>query len=177
MAFEALSGALGLALIACGIAGLQGRALAHPALPRLPRLRVAGEIIGLICLVWSAYYGCQLLEGGLAVHRKLVWALVPVAAVLAYGYLDYLFARSLGGLLVLCASFLLHGAFVADLPVRPAYACVCYAVGSGGLLLVGVPWRFRDLLLAMGQSKPCRHTVAALCVLAGAVFAIMPFLA
>ena len=67
---------------------------------RLPRERVCGAVIGVICLVWSAWHGCQMLEGGLEKFQTIIWLLVPTGAVACWFWLDYLLARSLGGLLI-----------------------------------------------------------------------------
>ena len=102
--------------------------------------------------------------------------LVPITAVLAYGHLDYLFSRSLGGLLVLCVTAMLHGAFVRQIHFRPVYSVVCYAVGIWGLVLVGLPWRFRDLLGLMQTSPAWRRRIAVLWLLVGLVLLGMPWL-
>jgi hypothetical protein len=117
-----------------------------------------------------------MLEGGLATYRKVVWALVPVIAVLIYHHLDYLFARALGGFLVLCATYLLHAAFAEMVPLRPVYCTVCYAMGLAGMVVVAVPWRFRDLLLAMGKPTRWRRPLGALAIAAGLILAVLPLI-
>jgi len=176
MAFTALSIVLGVALVAGGATAWRGSGRLDTAAAHLPRARVAGEVLGIVCLVWSAYYGCLMLEGGLAVYRKLVWALVPVTAFLAYNHLDYLFARSFGGILILCAGFLLHGAFVVDVPCRGLYSVVCYLAGLSGMCLIAVPWRFRDLLQALARQVPWRRPLAVVSVAAGGVLVVFPLL-
>lgn len=176
MAFTALSVCLGLAFAACGAALWHGRYPDAGLALRLPRARLAGEVLGLACLVWAAYHGCLMLEGGLAVYRKVVWALVPVTAILVYHHLDYLFARALGGFLVLCAAFFLHGAFAETVPWRPLYCSVCYLMGLWGMFVIAAPWRFRDLLQAMAQATPWRRPLGALAVAAGIILVVLPLL-
>lgn len=127
----------------------------------LPRERYLGEAVGVLCLAWSAFHVIPMLEGDLARFQVAVKIVVPVAAVLGFLYLDYLFTRALGGLFMLMASHLLHGAFVVHLPARPVYSTVCYAFGVIGMFLVGSPWRFRDLLKKAAESRPWRRGLLA----------------
>lgn len=176
MTFATLSLVVGAVLIAAGIGVLRPAFVASPAVVGLPRSRLVGELLGIVCLVWSAYHASLMLEGGLAVYRRFLWLLVPVVAALAYGHLEYLLARSLGGIAILCASSMTHGAFVAHLSYRPVYAFLCYLVGISGLFLIGIPWRFRDLLGAMQRSRPCRAGVAVICLVVGTGLAALPWL-
>lgn len=127
----------------------------------LPRERYLGEVVGVLCLVWSAAHVIPMLEGDLARFRLVIKAIVPAVALLGFFYLDYLFTRALGGLFMLMASHLLHGAFVVRLPARPVYSTVCYAFGVIGMFLVGSPWRFRDLLKRATDSRAWRRGLLA----------------
>ena len=127
----------------------------------LPRERYLGEAVGVLCLVWSAVHVIPMLEGDLARFQPFVKALVPAGAILGFFYLEYLFTRALGGLFMLMASHLLHGAFVVRLPARPVYSTACYAFGVIGMFLVGTPWRFRDLLQRATDSPSWRHGLLA----------------
>jgi len=142
----------------------------------LPRQRVLGEALGVVCLVWSVYHVLPMLEGGLARYRPVIKLLVPVTAVLAYFYLNYIFTRALGGFLLLAVTYLLHAAFVARIPVRPLYSLACYAIAAVGMLLVATPWRFRDTLQKATQSARWRWGVGG--TLAGLTlfFAVFAFL-
>jgi hypothetical protein len=176
MAFIALSVSLGLIFAVGGAAVWHGCHLDAGLAARLPRARVAGEVLGVVCLLWAAYHGCLMLEGGLTTYRKAVWALVPVAAVLIYHHLDYLFARALGGFLVLCATYLLHGAFAEMVSWRPLYCLACYAVGLWGMFLISAPWRFRDLLGAMARGTRWQRLVGAVGTTAGLILVVLPLL-
>ncbi|OPZ25769.1 MAG: hypothetical protein BWZ02_02309 [Lentisphaerae bacterium ADurb.BinA184] len=136
---------------------------------RLPRERAAGVVVGVVCLAWSAQLALPMLEGGLAKYRYVIKALVPVTAVLAYLHLNYLFTRALGGLLVLGATWLLHAAFVANLPGRPLFSLACYGIALTGMVLIAAPWLFRDLLKRAAESRPWRLSAAA-CVAAACLF-------
>jgi hypothetical protein len=176
MALRALSLVLGIALAVGGAVLLRGRPLSPVLAARLPRERVVGAAIGVVCLVWSAYHGCLMLEGGMAPYRKVLWALVPVIAVLCYHFLDFLLARALGGALVLASAALLHGSFAEAVPLRSLYSLACYLVGLWGMALVAVPWRFRDLLLALGRSVAWRRPAGCLVLASGLILGVLPLL-
>ncbi|MDD4097604.1 MAG: hypothetical protein PHC30_02425 [Lentisphaeria bacterium] len=122
-----------------------------PWLTAALRSRPAGLGLGVICLAWSAYHACIMLEGDLARFHPHVWTLVPVTAVLSWFFLDFLLARSAGGFLVLAANFLLFGAFVHDVPWRPLYSLACLVLGVTGLFAIGAPWYIRDVLQAAAR--------------------------
>lgn len=124
---------------------------------RLPRARGAGEVLGIVCLIWAAYHICPMLEGSLEKYRIAVKLLVPVVAVLGFYHLDYLFTRALGGFLLLTLNHLLHAAFSASVPLRPILAIVCYLLSFVGLVFTAAPWRFRDLLEKASVSSRWRR--------------------
>ena len=133
----------------------------------LPRLRWAGIVLGIPCLIWSAWHGCIMLEGGLAKFHTLVWCLVPILSILCALYLDYLFARSLGGFLILSTNELIRCAFIYDVPLRGVYSVLCLLLGVCGLFLLGAPWHLRDTLkLAENNTTAGRSIAAALAVAA-----------
>lgn len=133
----------------------------------VPRERIIGGAIGLLCLVWSAILVRPMMEGSFATYQP---AIVPVAIVIGVAgaiTMDYVFTRALGGLLVLSANWLLHAAFVAQAPARGAFSVVCYIIGLLGIFIIAYPYRFRDLLEALSLQSRWRHTVGALLLVAG----------
>ena len=129
---------------------------------RWPRMRWPGMALGAVCLVWTAWYTCQMLEGNLAKYHPLVWALVPVTLILSYFFLDFLFARSLGGLLVLCGNALIRFGFAEKVPFRGVFSVNCLLLGVLGLFLLGVPWRMRDAMLWCDGHPSGRRCIVAL---------------
>ena len=127
----------------------------------LPRLRWAGVVLGIPCLAWSAWHGCIMLEGGLAKFHTFVWCLVPILTILCALYLDYLFARALGGFLILSSNELIRCAFIYDVPLRGVYSVVCLLLGICGLFLLGAPWHLRDALKLANEKPPVGRTIAA----------------
>lgn len=134
-------------------------AFARPA--SLPRCRWAGVALGLPCLAWSAWHACIMLEGGLAKYHCVVWALVPITAVLAFFFLDYLFARASGGFFILAANELIRCAFAYAIVLRPLFSAVCLIVGVLGLFMLGTPWRMRDAMVLAATKRKLGTTFGA----------------
>ena len=146
--------------------------------PSWPRKPIApGVAVGSACLVWSAYYGCLMLEGNLAKFHSIVWALVPITIALSIFYLDYLNSRAFGGFFTLSANFLIIKAFVHDVPGRPFFSCFCLALGIFGMVALSLPWRIRDLIELGGKNKTLAQALSAVFALCGIVLIIMPLFA
>jgi len=146
--------------------------------PSWPRKPIApGVVVGAACLVWSAYYGCLMLEGNLAKFHSIVWALVPITIALSIFYLDYLNSRAFGGFFTLSANFLIIKAFVHDVPGRPFFSCICLALGIFGMVSLSLPWRIRDLIELGGKNKTLAQALSAVFALCGIVLIIMPLFA
>ena len=142
----------------------------------LPRQRWLGLALGSICLVWAAYHACIMLEGDLSRFHFLVKLTVPVGAVLCFFFLDFLFARALGGFFIFCANQLLHDAFVHDLGGRGVYSLVCLALGVIGLFLLGAPWHFRNSLDLAARRPLWSRLFAGLFLLVALVLIVQPYL-
>lgn len=138
----------------------------------LPRNRLFGALVGLLALVWAGYHVHSMLEGGLTRFRVLIPLLAAVVGVLAFFFLDYLFARAVGGLLVLWMNSLLHTLFAADVRARPVLAVLCYLIGIAGMVLVVSPWRFRDVLEAVAKAPRARRIWVSICAGCGALFLV-----
>lgn len=143
----------------------------------LPRNRILGEVVGVIALGWAAYHVCGMLEGGIARYRIVIRALVPVIALLAYGHLDYLFARAFGGIVLLAVNLLLHEGFSVNVPFRPAFSAVCYFVGFIGLILIAAPWQMRDFLERCRNRRQVCHTSAGIMGFIGGFLIVFGILA
>ncbi len=142
----------------------------------LPRHRGFGTPLALIALFWSSYHVSMMLEGGAERYQGLVLLLVPVATVLAYFYLSFLFARALGGIILLAVSWLLQAGYATALPARPLFSLVGYLLALAGALLVAVPWTFRDLLEAATDFAKVRNFIGWIFVALTVFFLIYAFL-
>ena len=158
----ALTGSLfSLALIGAGAFAMFALPRKSELWRRLPRERIAGTVLGVLCLTWSAYLVAPLFEDNLSVYRKFLPCLVVLIAAGSYFLLEYLFTRALGGFLLLTCSYLLHEAFACQAPLRWLFAIICYALGLIGMVMIANPWRFRDLLQIITEKEKPRRAVAA----------------
>ena len=142
----------------------------------LPRWRIPGALLGIICLIWSAWHACLLLEGPLERFHPVIWLLVPVTAILSFIYLDYLFTRALGGFFVLMANKLLQLGFANDVPLRPLYSTACLIIGVAGLFLIGAPWRLRDAFDLASSKKNTGYAIALALIICACVLVLLPLL-
>lgn len=176
VSFILLSTCLGaFCLLLAAFYGILPRGL-HDWQRALPRQCWLGLALGSICLVWAAYHACIMLEGNLSRFHFLVKLMVPVGAVLCFFFLDFLFARALGGFFILCANQLVHDAFVHDLGGRAVYSLVCLAIGVIGLFWLGAPWRFRDSIDLAARQPHWSRLFAGLFLLFALVLIIQPYL-
>ena len=174
--FLLISCSTGLICLALAfLLGLKPRTKNAPRLTREPR--IVGTIVGAGCLVWAAYHGVQMLEGDLEKFRVVAWGLVPVVIVLSYFFLDYINARVLGGLLTLCANHLINGAFVFDVPLRGFYSILCLLLGIFGMVGIGLPWRYRDLIELAREKGGVQKTCLAAFGIIGIALLTMPWAA
>lgn len=174
--FNLLSMVLGLACLSLALS--YGLLPAHRRewLLALPRQRWLGLALGSICLAWAAYHACIMLEGDLARFHGLVKLLVPVGIVLCFFFLDFLFARALGGFFILCANQLLHDAFVHDISGRGFYSLVCLLLGVFGMFCLGSPWTFRDSVELAAKRPLWSRVFAGVFLVIAVVFIIQPYL-
>lgn len=143
---------------------------------RLPREKYLGILIGAVCLIWSAWHVLPMLEGGLAKFQPMVKILVPTVTVLSFFFLNFIFTRALGGLMMLAATHMLHEAFIHHLPARTIFAIVCYIIAVAGMLALALPWRFRDLLQKSSENASWRKSVAGGCAGLGILVIVFSFL-
>ena len=140
----------------------------------IPRERKVGGVLAAIALSYSAFHGRYMLEGGLEPYRIYVWILLPIVTVMVYLFLDFVFTRSLGGVLIVMAVHLTHEAFIDHLAFRPLFSLNCYILGTVGLFLVGTPWRFRDLLDRVRNNSTFATGFSVYLLISGLIFTISP---
>jgi len=170
MGFYFLSFLLGAIALIFGLSRVGSKKLSS-----LPRQKIAGLLVGTVCLIWSAKESCIMLSGDLAKYHTLVWGAVPFILILCWFYLDFLLARSLGGLLVLIVNQLIRYAFICAIPARGLYSGLAVIWGIWGLVLLGAPWYWRILLEQSVQKKWLGNGVLALGVLSALAFLSLPF--
>ena len=136
---------------------------------KLPRNVLFGSILALAGLVWCIPHSKPILPESL--HAYLIPA-VAVCAVLAYNFLDYLFARAIGGLMILLAHYFLHESFTLHTPAAPVFAAFCLIMGVIGIFFAGKPHLLRDFIRKTASNGKIRLASASLCCIYG-IFCII----
>ena len=147
---------LGLALIVAGVWSLMLNDNNLPKWEKLPRNLGVGILFGIVDLIWCIPHTRPLLPTSM--HFLLIPAVV-VCAFITFKFLDYVFARSLGGFFILLAYYLLHESFTYHTPLLPLYSFFCYLMGGAGLFFCGKPYLLRDLIRKMARDTFWRYFV------------------
>ena len=140
-----------------------------PAAEKLPRHRLAGAILGMAALIWCIPHAAVVAPGFLL---PWLWPLAIVLPVLSYFHLDYLLARSVGGLAILGAYYYIHLSFDLHSPGAPLLAVLAWIFGLGGIWVSGKPCALRDWIRAGARSSRWRIGSAAFLWLLAAVLLV-----
>jgi hypothetical protein len=125
---------------------------------KLPRAVLPGIIIAACDLAW-----CIPHSDPIAPLWMVNW-LIPIAIAalwLSYQFLDYLFSRALGGLMILSAHFFLYASFSFHAPVKPLFSLFCYIMGLTGIFFCGKPHLLRDLIRKITGNPFWKYSAAA----------------
>lgn len=137
-----------------------------PKIESLPRNRQLGFALALPALIWCIPHARPIVFDWML---PLLWPMAVGGAVLAYFYLDYLFSRAVGGMLILLAYYYVHSAFEYHTVWLPALSVLCHLAGILGIAFSGKPCWMRDLLRAFCRSGRYRALYGVYFVLLGAV--------
>lgn len=132
---------------------------------RLPRNKYAGIALGFLALLWCVPHAEPI------VFNWMLPLLYPAAilfTVLSWFFLDYLFSRALGGILILGAYYFVYGAFNFHTPGLAAFSILYWIAGITGICFSGKPCWMRDLLRSCCQSARIRWTAAGFCAILSA---------
>ena len=110
---------------------------------KVPRAQIPGAILGLIDLLWCIPNAMPILPESL---HKFLLPLAFVLAILAYIALDHLFARAIGGFMILTAHFFLKESYGAPVPGAMIFAIFCFIFGIIGIFISGKPYLIRDII-------------------------------
>ena len=99
--------------------------------------------------------------------------LIPTAIIFAwliYKFLDYIFARAFGGLLILLAHYLLFASFNFKIPAQPLFSILCFAMGTLGIFFCGKPYLMRDLIRKIASNLYLQFSAATVSAVYALVF-------
>ncbi len=133
---------------------------------KLARNRNFGVILAAAALFWCVPHAEMVVFDFM---KKYLLLLAAAGTVLGYFFVDYLFARGLGGLLILGGYSLVHGSFEYSLPGAAAVAVAGWVLGVAGILVSGRPAWFRDVIRCCCRNRGCRITVVAVLILYSAI--------
>lgn len=110
---------------------------------KISRWKVPGIILGAFVLAWCVPHTMPILPDSL--HKLLVPFMVAVV-IASWCVLDHLFARALGGYIILTAHLFLRDSFGMEEISNPFFAVICFLYGTFGIFLCGLPYRLRDIV-------------------------------
>lgn len=158
---------LGLVLLTSHLAALLGAEFFMKAARVFPRSRKWGVGLLLVAAVWSLFLVKHMDMGEFFNWRGRLVMLVPVTFVVVVVYVpEFLAVRSLGALLLLAASPVLHAAFLQPQMSRLLLPVLAYAWIIAGMFFIGMPYLLRDWIDWL-TAKPARWKLASL---AGAAY-------
>ena len=133
------------ALMSAGFAGYLLAAKDENAdrLEKISRWKIPGFMLGIFVVAWCVPHAMPILPDSL--HKYLV-PLMAAAAVASWFVLDHLFARALGGYMILTAHLFLRETFGQESLFHPFFALMFLIYGTMGIFLCGLPYRLRDLI-------------------------------
>jgi len=140
---------------------------------KLPRNILFGVILAGIDFSWCIPHAKPIAPDSIA-----AW-LIPVAIVclwLSYQFLDYLFARALGGFLILLAHYFLYSSFYFKAPAKPFFSVLCYVMGTLGIFFCGKPHLMRDLIRKLNVNSKWRMSALLLMLVYAFTFLIIAVL-
>ena len=117
---------------------------------KFPRNRTAGTIIGFLALLWCVPHAAPIVWDWM---QGWLYPLVFICTILGCLFLDYLFSRALGGILILSAIYFLHESFTFHTPAAWILAIICWIVGIAGLFLSAKPYLLRDFIRLIAGSR------------------------
>ncbi|MDD3886441.1 MAG: hypothetical protein PHI35_06195 [Victivallaceae bacterium] len=124
----------------------------------LPRAKFPGMLLGWAVLLLCVPYARAVTPDFML---PLLYPLALMVPVLGYFFIDYPFARALGGAMILGSYVFIHGAYAQSSPLLAAAAVSGWIFGLGGIWISGRPCAFRDWLRLIA-AKPWWRTVSGL---------------
>jgi hypothetical protein len=139
----------------------------------LPRNKVWGMLLAFPALFWCIPHA------QVVAPNFLLPFLVPIAIIvpiLSYFYLDYLFARSLAGLIILFSYEIVHLTFQFHTPFSGFYAILGWLFAIAGIFLAGYPYLLRDALRKSATNPKVKYSISTLLLFLSIMIALAVFI-
>lgn len=132
-----------LAMLAGSVYLLKVNAANIGTMEKMPRWKVPGIILGIFVLGWCIPHAMPILPEN---FHKLLIPVMAAAVIASWFVLDHLFARALGGYMILTAHLFLRETLAYESLANPVFPVICFLYGTFGIFLCGLPYRLRDLI-------------------------------
>lgn len=117
---------------------------------KLPREKVSGTILAFLALLCCVPHAVPIVWTWML---PWLYPMVFICTVLGCLFLDYIFSRALGGILILGAIYLLHESFTFHTPAAWILAILCWIIAIAGLFLSAKPYLLRDFIRLVARHK------------------------
>ncbi len=142
-----------LAEIAAAVWIFRRKAENTPQTDRIPRAKIPGIVLGFLALLWCVPHARPIVFDWML---PMLYPMVIGLTILSWFFLDYLFSRALGGLMILCAYYFVHGAWEFHTPGTAGLSILYWLLGIAGIAFSGKPCWMRDFLRSCCRSPKIR---------------------
>ena len=120
---------------------------------KIPRNFIFGAVFAIIDIAWCLPQALSIFSPG---SSSWIFPAAIICLVAGCCFLDYLFARALAGFLILLTHYFLLESFAADISYMWLFSIACYAMGTFGIVVGGIPHLLRDLIRKISLNKSWR---------------------
>lgn len=126
---------------------------------KIPRNILLGVVFGTAAIVWCVPQTLAVFSS----DSILLFSIIALAALLiGCLFLDYLFARALAGFIILLSHYFMAESFAADIPFLWLFSLAVLIMGTGAIIIGGIPHYFRDFIRKICISKPLKISILLL---------------
>ncbi len=144
-----------------------------PKFESLPRNKVMGFILAFPALFWCIPHAQAVAPNFLLPFLLPIAIVVPI---LSYFYLDYLFARSLAGLIILFSYEIVHLTFQFHTPFSGFYAILGWLFAIAGIFVAGYPYLLRDALRKSANNNIVKYSLSSSLLFLSIMIALAVFI-
>jgi len=123
---------------------------------RLPRNIPLGVVFGTAAIAWCVPQALAVFSS----DSLLLYSVIALIALLiGCFFLDYLFARALAGFIILLSHYFMAESFAADIPLLWLFSLAVLIMGTGAIVVGGIPHYLRDFIRKICLSKTIKFTI------------------
>ncbi len=133
----------------------------------LCRNKQLGVIIGFPLICWCVPHAQAII---FAWAEAYLWYAAVILTILSYFYLDYLFARALGGAFIIGAYYFVHAAYEFQVPGAIPLTIFAWLWGIAGIIISGKPSLLRDYFRKSANSIKLKNASCIFFGISGIIF-------